>query len=68
MKGGLYHLITLRRADDIPLLIGREFCRARAMDRAKKAAGLGARYVSAFPEPFSLAYEGANGIAVVCWG
>ena len=37
------------------------------MDIAKKAAGPGARYVPAFPEPFSLAYEGPNGIAVVSW-
>jgi len=67
LKGGFYHLITLRRAGDIPLLLGREFCRSLAMDRAKQAAGPGARYVAGFPEPFSLAYEGPNGLAVVSW-
>jgi len=57
----------LRRPDEIPLLLGREYCRSRAMDLAKKAAGSGAHFVVAFPEPFSLAYEGPNGLAVVSW-
>jgi len=37
------------------------------MDIAKKAAGPSAHYVAGFPEPFSLAYEGPNGLAVVSW-
>ena len=67
MRGGLYHLVTLRRPGDIPSLLARGFCRSRSMEIAKKAAGLGARYIPGFPEPFSLAYEGPNGIAVVSW-
>jgi hypothetical protein len=67
MKGGLYHLVTLRHGDDMPLLVGREYCRSAAMDLAKRAAGPGASFICAFPEPFSCAYQGPNGIAVVSW-